>query len=212
VRDQNDLDASMKVDDVFETAGVLRSSWDQAFADRLVERFAIPRTTKVGELSQGTRSALLVTLGLASRAPLTMFDEPQLGMDAPTRYSFYDELLADYGASPRTVILSTHLVDESASLFENVLILDAGRLVAHEPAEELVARGAELSGPAEAVDALTIGHRVVHERRLGRTKSVVVLASLDEATATRAKSTGVDVGPLPLQDLFVHLTSTEASR
>jgi ABC-2 type transport system ATP-binding protein len=181
VRDQNDLDPAMNVDEVFEIARMLRGSWDQAFADRLVERFAIPRATKVGELSQGTRSALAVALGLASRAPLTMFDEPQLGMDPPTRYAFYDELLADYGTHPRTVILSTHLVDESATLFEHVLILDNGRIVAHEPVDDLVGRGAELTGPAEAVDAVTAGRRVVHERHLAATSST--RASNDMSTA-----------------------------
>jgi ABC-2 type transport system ATP-binding protein len=211
VRDQNDLDPAMKVDEVFEVAGTLRGSWDQELADRLVERFAIPRARKVGELSQGKRSALAVVLGLASRAPLTMFDEPQLGMDPPTRYAFYDELLADYGAHARTIVLSTHLVDESASLFEHVLILDKGRIVVHEPVEELVGRGAELTGPAEAVDAVTAGRRVVHERHLGRTKSVVVLAPLDAEASARATSTGVELGPLPLQDLFVHLTSEEVN-
>ena len=56
-----------------------------------------------------------------------MFDEPHLGMDAPSRYAFYDELLADYIAHPRTIIVSTHLIDEMAALLEDVVIIDHGR-------------------------------------------------------------------------------------
>jgi ABC-2 type transport system ATP-binding protein len=140
-----------------------------------------------------------------------MFDEPHLGMDAPARYTFYDELLADYIAHPRTIVVSTHLIDEASSLFERVLIIDHGRLVAHEPADELLSRGAELTGTAAAVDAVTVGRRVVHERSLGATKSAVVLEPIDELRAA-ATDAGVDLAPLPMQDLFIHLTSAEASR
>ena len=80
-------------------------------------------------MSQGQRSALGVILGLASRCPLTIFDESYLGMDAPSRYAFYDELLADYLAYPRTIVLSTHLIEEVSSLFEEVVIIDRGRLL-----------------------------------------------------------------------------------
>ena len=76
-----------------------------------------------------------------------MFDEPHLGMDAPRAYAFYDELLADYIAHPRTIIVSTHLIDEMASLLEDVVIIDHGALLAHQPTEELQRRGVELTGP-----------------------------------------------------------------
>ena len=55
-----------------------------------------------------------------------MFDEPHLGMDAPSRYAFYDELLADYLEHRRTFVVSTHLIDEVASLLEDVVIIDHG--------------------------------------------------------------------------------------
>ena len=61
---------------------------------------------------------------LAARAPLTFFDEPYLGLDAVARQIFYDRLLADYAEHPRTVVLSTHLIDEVGDLIERVLLLD----------------------------------------------------------------------------------------
>ena len=81
--------------------------------------------------------------GLAARTPLTIFDESYLGMDAPSRYAFYDELLADYARHPRTVILSTHLIEEFGSLFEEVVMIHHGRLVLHEEADALRARPGE---------------------------------------------------------------------
>jgi ABC-2 type transport system ATP-binding protein len=200
-----------KVDHVLEIAGLLQTRWDGEYARRLLDRFEIPRRTKVGQLSRGQRSALAVTVGLASRAPVTLFDEPHLGMDAAARQAFYDELLTDYIASPRTIVLSTHLIDEVAALLEDVIIIDHGRLLTHERAETLRQRGAELTGPAAAIDALTAPLHVVSERTLGRTKSVVVVDDIDDSLRREARAAGVDLGPIPLQTLFVHLTSQETT-
>lgn len=206
VRDHGDLVDGMTVDEVIEVAHNLRGRFDRPFADELVDRFELRRSAKVNELSRGLRSALAVSVGLATRAPLTMFDEPHLGMDAPSRYRFYEALVADYAEHPRTIVLSTHLIDEAASLFEEVVMLDRGRLLVQDAAEQLRTRGVQLTGPADAVGAL-VGHsEVLSERRLGGTRSVVINERLDEHARTEAVRAGVDVSPLPLQDLFVHLT------
>ena len=211
VRERGDYDDGSSVDEVLTFARDLRPRWDEAFADELADRFALPRTAKVGKLSHGKRSALSVTVGLASRAPLTMFDEPHLGMDVPSRYAFYEALLADYAERPRTILLSTHLIEEAASVFEDVVILDRGRLLVHDAADALRGRGAEVTGPADRVEAATAGLRVLGERRLGSTLAVVV-DELDPERRARAAADGLEVGPVPLQDLFVHLTGAEADR
>ena len=117
-----------------------------ALAD-IVDQFEIPNV-KISTLSRGKRAAFACTLGLAARAPVTMFDEAHLGMDAPTRYAFYDEILSDYLTHPRTVILSTHHIDEVASLFGRVAILDHGRVLVDSETDALRARGVEVVGPA----------------------------------------------------------------
>ena len=86
-----------RVKDALALAAELRPDWDADYAEKLVDRFALPPKKRLGQLSSGQRSALGITLGLASRSPLTMLDESYLGMDAPSRYAFYDELLADFG-------------------------------------------------------------------------------------------------------------------
>jgi ABC-2 type transport system ATP-binding protein len=188
------------------TAERLRPGWDAEYAASLVDRFQIPRGKKLGELSLGQRSALGMTFGLASRAPVTLFDESHLGMDAPSRAAFSDELLADFMAHPRTIVISTHLIDELSPLFEEVLIIDEGRLVLQDETETLRARGADVTGPAEAVDRFVAGRTVLRERQLGRTKSAMVYGGLDEHHRRQARDAGLDLGPVALQDLFVHLT------
>ncbi len=195
-----------KVTHALELAATLRPRWDRGWADRLTQRFNLPLRTRLGELSRGQRAALGVVLGLASRAPVTIFDETYLGMDAPSRYAFYEELLADQVEHPRTFILSTHHIEEVASLFETVLIIDDGRLMVHEEADALRARGAAVTGPAEAVDAFTADLDVLATTRLGPTRSDTVYGELDDHHRRDARERGLQLDPVPLQDLFVHLT------
>jgi ABC-2 type transport system ATP-binding protein len=198
-----------RVKDALRTAGMLRPAWDQAYADELVDMFELPRKKRLNELSTGQRSQLGVALGLASRAPVTLLDESYLGMDAPSRYRFYDELLRDYVAHPRTIIVSTHLIEEVGTLFEEVLILDRGRLLLHEEVDVLRGRGAAVTGPAAEVDAFTEGLTVLSERQLGPTKQATIYGAHDPLFQAKARAHGMDLAPVPLQDLFVHLTEPD---
>ncbi|SDH07223.1 ABC-2 type transport system ATP-binding protein [Lentzea fradiae] len=199
-------DKGDKVSHVLAYAAAWRESWDDGYARELLDLFKIPFKTKAGELSLGQRSALGVVIGLASRAPLTMLDESHLGMDTPTRYAFYDALLADFMAHPRTIVISTHLIEELASLLEEVLIIDAGRLVLQEEADVLRSSGTEVTGHAPDVDEFTAGLTVLSEKSLGRTKSAMVYGPVGQERLVRARQLGLELGPVALQDLFVHLT------
>jgi ABC-2 type transport system ATP-binding protein len=198
--------------DALRAAATLRPAWDQDLADRLVERFRLSPKKRLRALSTGQRSAVGVVLGLASRAPLTLLDESYLGMDAPSRYAFYEELLQDFMDHPRTIVLSTHLIGEVASLFEQVTIIDEGRLMLQDDADAVRSRGATLTGPADQVDALLDGLGVLATQRLGNTKAVTVYGDLPDGLAERARHLDVEVAPAPLQDLFVHLTGSTEER
>jgi ABC-2 type transport system ATP-binding protein len=208
IRESGDLIGNPPVKHVLGLAGALRPYWDADVAGELLDKFELSTRQKVQKLSRGKKSALGVVLGIASRAPLTIFDESYLGMDVPSRNLFYDALLADYTEVPRTIVLSTHLVGEVSSLLEEVVILDRGRLVTQSPVDSLRGRGAAIVGPAAMVDELTADLMVLAEQRLGGTKSVTVLGDLDDTLLAKARSAGLEVGPVGLQDLFVHLTGT----
>jgi ABC-2 type transport system ATP-binding protein len=206
IRESGDLVSSSSVRHVLGLAQNLRPYWDENLAGELLDKFEVPERKKVQKLSRGKKSALGVVLGLASRAPLTIFDESYLGMDVPSRNMFYDALLADYAEVPRTIVLSTHLVSEVSALLEEVVILDRGRLVTQAPVDSLRGRGASIVGPAAAVDGLTAGLMVLAEQKLGGTKSTTVLGDLDDGLLAKAQDAGLEIGPVGLQDLFVHLT------
>ncbi|MGW0073572.1 ATP-binding cassette domain-containing protein, partial [Streptosporangium sandarakinum] len=180
VRDEGEAITIGTVEDALYFAEWLRPSWDADYARSLLETFGIPPKANVKTMSKGQRSALGVVVGLASRTPLTMFDEAHLGMDVPSRQAFHDALLADYMAHPRTFILASHLIEEAAPLFEEVLIIDRGRLVVHEDAGTLLSRGVSVTGPAARVDAFTAGLTVLDAKDLGPTRSAMVYGELDD--------------------------------
>jgi len=196
-----------RVKGVLDFAARLRPLWDAELAARLVDRFELPLDKKVAQLSRGKRSALGVVVGLASRAPLTMFDEAYLGLDAPSRYAFYEALLEDYAEHPRTIVLSSHLIEEVERLFERVIILDKGAVLLEEEAESLRSRGRTVTGPQEVVEDFVAGMRVVGRAQLGRTLQATVVGDLPPGAEQRAVEAGLELGSVPLQDLFVHLTS-----
>jgi ABC-2 type transport system ATP-binding protein len=210
IRESGDRPESVSVKQAIGLASALRPYWDAELAGDLLDRFEVPLNKKIQKLSRGKKSALGVVLGLASRAPLTIFDESYLGMDVPSRNLFYDALLADYTEVPRTFVLSTHLVSEVSAMLEEVVILDNGRLVTQSPVDSLRGRGASIVGPAAAVDKFTVGFTVLAEERLGGTKSTTVLGDLDQALLADATAAGLEIGPVGLQDLFVHLTGARS--
>ncbi len=186
---------------------LLFPAWDEAFARSLVADFQLPPSRPVKKLSRGMLSALGVTVGLASRAPITFFDEPYLGLDAVARQLFYDRLLADYARHPRTVVLSTHLIDEVSGLLEHVLLIERGRLVLDEAADTLRGQVVTVTGPAQTVDRLTANADELHREHLGPLTRATVRGAV---SAGDAREAGVQLEPVSLQQLVVRITTREA--
>jgi ABC-2 type transport system ATP-binding protein len=200
-----------KVRHALRAASWFYPNWDAGLADMLIADFDLRPDKVIKKLSRGMRSALGITIGLAARAEVTLFDEPYAGLDAVARQIFYDRLLADYAERPRTILLSTHLIDEAAALFESVVVIDRGRVVLEAAADGLRGIATTVSGPVLAVDEFTAGRPVWHRRRLGSQASVVTVGQLDEAARARARSLGLDLVPLTLQQLVVHAAEWPAS-
>jgi ABC-2 type transport system ATP-binding protein len=194
----------------FRTARLFFPNWDQALADRLIDEFQVPLKTRIKKLSRGQLSAVGVVIGLAARAEVTFFDEPYLGLDAVARQIFYDRLLEDYTEHPRTVVLSSHLIDEVANLIERVLVVDRGRLVMDEATDAVRDRAANIVGETAAVDAFIAGRTVIHRESLGRVSSVTVTGALTEQDRHELAQRGLEVAPVSLQQLIVRTTQHAA--
>lgn len=193
----------------FRAAADAFPNWDWELADRLREDFSLPEKTKIKKMSRGQKSAVGVIIGIASRAEVTFFDEPYMGLDAVARQLFYDRLLEDYAEHPRTIVLSSHLIDEIAHLVENVVVIDGGRILLDEPVEDLRDRAVTLVGRADAVAEISGTREVLHHEEMGRMARTTVLGALDDAEQRRVQELDLDLVPVSLQQLIVRLTTRD---
>lgn len=194
----------------FRIARLFYPHWDQALADKLIAEFRLPVKTRIKKLSRGQLSAVGVIIGIAARAEVTFFDEPYLGLDAVARQIFYDRLLEDYAEHPRTIILSSHLIDEVSNLLEKVIVIDGGRIVMDEDTESVRGRAATIVGESAAVEAFVAGREVIHRESLGRVTSATVIGELTGADRAELAASGLDVTPVSLQQLIVRQTQNAA--
>jgi len=153
-----------KVKHALQCASWFYPRWSDELADSLLADFDLPASRPIKKLSRGMRSALGIVIGLAARADVTMLDEPYAGLDPAARETFYDRLVADYAEHPRTVLISTHLIDEIAGLLERVVMINRGRIVLDAPADSVrgslslqqvmvYATGPAIDGPGSGVNA-----------------------------------------------------------
>lgn len=209
---------SQKYPDVYRIIDVLNISasffpnWDQDYALSLAEEFRLPLKRRMKKLSRGMLSSVGIIVGLASRAPLTIFDEPYLGLDAVARSLFYDRLIEDYSLHPRTVILSTHLIDEVSRILEHVLVIDNGTLIIDEEAEALRGRAFTLAGPKAAVESFTAGKEVIHREPFGNLVTATVMGRWDARERKQAEALGLELAPVSLQQLIIYLTNGKTHR
>lgn len=199
-----------RVADVLDLCSDLFPNWDQDFADRLVEVFRLPPKRQMRKLSRGMLSSVGIVAGLASRAPLTIFDEPYLGLDAASRSLFYELLVEDYAEHPRTVILSTHLIDEVSRILEHVIVINDGRVLIDEETDSLRNRAFTVSGATADVEAFAKGKTVLYRETLGGLASAIVVGNPGADDRQLARSLRLELDNVPLQQLIVHLTSRKS--
>jgi len=205
VRESQKYPDDAKPTHAFRSARLFFPNWDQELAERLIADFQLPINRRIKKLSRGQLSSVGVIIGLASRAEITFFDEPYLGLDAVARQIFYDRLLEDYSERPRTVILSSHLIDEVSNLLERVLVIDQGRILMDDSTDAVRGRASTIVGDATAVESFIEGREVIHRESLGRVSSVTVLGSLTARDRARLGSVGLEVAPVSLQQLVIRL-------
>ncbi|WP_336774896.1 ABC transporter ATP-binding protein [Paenibacillus sp. MMO-58] len=195
------------VNDVLELSSSLFPNWDREFANDLVKDFQLPLKRKMKKLSRGMHSSVGIIVGLASRAPLTIFDEPYLGLDAVARALFYDRLIEDYSENPRTIVLSTHLIDEVSRLLEHIIVIDGGKVLINEDAEELRGSAYSVAGTATAVEGFIAGKTVISREPFGALLTAGITGRLSDQERKKADALGLAISPISLQQLIVQLTS-----
>lgn len=204
IKEGDNFQKDMNVKQILTSYRYFYPNWDQALAESLVKEYNLPIKKRVKTFSKGMLSAVGVIVGLASKAPITIFDEPYIGLDAAARKKFYDILLEEFELEPRTIIFSTHLIDEVSLLFEEVLILQEGKLILQEQTDNLRQETCAVTGNKEEVEAFILNKQVIKTKQLANMMTAYIYGNRQEAEQSSLQVEGV-----PIQDLMIYLTEKQ---
>jgi ABC-2 type transport system ATP-binding protein len=171
--------------------------FDRAKAEAFLARTSIKRTSKVRELSKGMVTQLHLALIMAIDAKLLVLDEPTLGLDILYRKQFYDSLLNDYFDHSRTIIVTTHQVEEVQHILTDLMFIDRGRIVLDSSMEAVEARFAELTCHPEQVATARALKPIYERQAFGRTVFL-----FDNADRAQLAPLG-DIRTPSISDIFV---------
>jgi ABC-2 type transport system ATP-binding protein len=187
----------MRVSQALDYVAGVHPRFDRAKAEAFLAKTVIKRTSRVRELSKGMVTQLHLALVMAIDARLLVLDEPTLGLDLLYRKSFYDSLLNDYFDKSRTIVVTTHQVEEVEHILTDVMFIDKGRIVLASSMEDFESRWAELmAAPEHLAAARALGP--IHERQVfGR--GILIFDGVDRAKLAPLG----DVRTPSIADLFV---------
>jgi ABC-2 type transport system ATP-binding protein len=171
--------------------------FDRAKAEAFLARTSIKRTSRVRELSKGMVTQLHLALIMAIDAKLLVLDEPTLGLDILYRKQFYDSLLNDYFDHSRTIVVTTHQVEEVQHILTDLMFIDRGRIVLDCSMDAVEARYAELTCHPEQVGAARALKPIYERQAFGRTVFL-----FDGATRAQLAPLG-DIRTPNISDIFV---------
>ncbi|MDR1093861.1 MAG: ABC transporter ATP-binding protein [Clostridiales bacterium] len=194
---------NVKLSALFRYAADVNPSFDLDFALALAKRFKLDLNKRYKHLSFGMKAMASTLIALSSGREILLLDEPVLGFDPVMRKVFYDMLQEAVAAKPKTVIVSTHIIDEIEKVADSLIIIDKGRLVLCCGMAEIDEKAYSVIGPAEPVKAATEGLRVIGETKAGGFLSRYVY---DRRVKPSDKYT---VSGLGLQEFFIGLVGTE---
>ena len=198
--------SSLRLKAVLGDYEALFPNFDRAFAEGLLSYFDLDPTAKYAKLSKGMASTCNFICALAARTPLTLLDEPTLGMDVTVRKAAYEILVREYSENPRLFIIASHWTSEIEGFLDDVLILDEGRLVLHDSIEGMRQSAYRLEGDQATLDAFIVDKDVIH-RTAGETKSsAVVREPASERLIRETQEMNLRLSAVRPEDLYVYLT------
>jgi ABC-2 type transport system ATP-binding protein len=195
----------IRVSQVLDYLAGVHPRFDRAKAERFLAKTTIGRASKVRELSKGMVAQLHLALVMAIDARLLVLDEPTLGLDILYRKQFYDSLLNDYFDRCRTIVVTTHQVEEIQDVLTDVMFINRGRIVLESSMEELELRYVEVTVHPDHLDAARALKPIYERQVFGRS-----ILLFDHVDRQQLAALG-DVRTPSIADLFVAVIENTAS-
>lgn len=207
--EQNLYPEGLKIKELFKWTKEFYDSFDMDYALNLSKKFGLNINKKFKELSTGYSSICKIIITLASGAEILLFDEPVLGLDANHRDMFYKELVANYIDKPKTIILSTHIIEEVSEILEKAIIIKDGKLLGDKEVESLLGEAYLVSGYSEKVEKYIADKKCINIESIAGFKEATIIGELTDENKRQIRELELKTSKVELQKLFIHLTGEE---
>lgn len=200
--------SDIKIQDLIVASRSLYKNWNEEKFQFLISEFDFQKNIKKNykSLSRGNKTIIGIIIGIASDSSYLLLDEPTLGLDAVYRDKFNQAIFREIEDGERTIVISTHLIDESSKLFEEIIILNDGEVLLKENVEELLEKSYSVQGLKDDIMNILENKKIVNIEEFGNSIIVSILDELSISEKEAIGKVGGQIEQLNIQKLFVYLT------
>lgn len=194
IPDVSCLDDRLTVQQTMEYVAGLNPAWNETKAEKLFQKSHLPKNKKVGKLSKGMKTKLYLLITLSLDVKILLLDEPTLGLDIEFRKDFFNTILGEFYDENRTIIISTHQVEEVEHILQDIIFIDEGKIVLYDEVENLKNSFHFVEVTNDRKDELMEMHPLSINHSLGKVGGIV---------KEKGKIPGADYSRPSLSDLFL---------
>lgn len=200
------------INNIFKKMSQKYPKWDNYYAFKLCEYFDINPNSLYGSLAENKKHLLIGICALASKANITIIDDPLFDSDIKERYDFYKFLYDDKIRYPRTFIISSEKIDDISFLFDKVLFLDNGKLIDFFTLNELSENFKYLTGKTEVLRPLISDLKILGSEERNGNLSVCIYKKLSKDEKRKFQKYLIDITDVPIDNIFIYLTNLRMIR
>lgn len=195
----------MKLSAIFKYAEKFYTRWNKTLEEKLIKQFGLETKKIYGFLSKGQQTAVGLIAGLCSNTRILLLDEIYSGLDAVARKELYTILMQEQERYTRTMVLSSHLIEEMTNLFSDVIILHDGKILLNDSLDTVQTKARKLTGRKDIEDILS-DKNVLGKNSVGTMSEIYIYDDFTENEISELNERGYKLAPMNLQELFAAMT------
>lgn len=206
VKEKETFSSDSRVKDIFNVYSLFFDSYDKEYEKYLTKKFNINIKKGYTGLSRGQKSAVAIITALSANAPITVFDEPTVGLDEANRKIFYDELIDRYSETGNTYIIATHMIGEMENIIEHAVIIDENKVVLDEDISDTLEKSYIVSGNEEDIRKLEFFDDMKHISRVGNTDTYFIYRNMNDDDIKNIRENNITIEHTDYRTVFLNVT------
>ena len=174
IPDVNSLDDRLTVEQTINYVQTLNDSWNQQRANILIAKSDLPLKKKVKKLSKGMKTKLYLLITLSLDVQILLLDEPTLGLDIAFRKEFFNTILGDFYDENKTIIISTHQIEEVEHILSDIIFIDKGKIVLDEEIETIKEQYSIIQVSRDRIDEIEKLNPLMINQTIGNINALVL--------------------------------------